>query len=131
MYRVIAVKRTLTRTFVAVDGGMSDNPRPSLYHARYTVQAVGRQHTTATRRVTLAGHHCEAGDLIAEDLPLPADLRAGDLLAIAATGAYHHAMASTYNLIPRPPVVAVTDGRARLVVRREEPEDLMRRDVGF
>lgn len=130
VYRVIAVKRTLTRTFVSVDGGMSDNPRPSLYQAAYTIRAVGRRHAPATRRVTLAGHHCEAGDVIAEDLPLPADLRAGDLLAIAATGAYHHAMASTYNLTCRPPVIVVAGGRARPVVRRERPDDLMRRDVG-
>jgi diaminopimelate decarboxylase len=131
LYRVIAVKRTLTRTFVAVDGGMSDNPRPSLYGARYTARLVGRSSATVTRQATLVGHHCEAGDVIAENVPLPADIRAGDVLAVAATGAYHHSMASTYNLTGRPPVVAVAGGAARLVVRREEIEDLLRREVGL
>jgi diaminopimelate decarboxylase len=131
LYRVIAVKRTLTRTFVAVDGGMSDNPRPSLYGAQYTVRMVGRRHTAATHRATLAGHHCESGDVIAEDVELPADVRAGDVVAVAATGAYNYSMASTYNLTCRPPVIAVLDGRARVVVRREDEDDLMRRDVGL
>ncbi|MFI7130308.1 diaminopimelate decarboxylase [Nonomuraea sp. NPDC050153] len=131
LYRVIAVKRTLTRTFVAVDGGMSDNPRPSLYGARYTARLIGRRSARIDRRVTLVGHHCEAGDVIAEDVPLPSDIKPGDVIVVPATGAYHHSMASTYNLTGRPPVVAVADGAARLVVRREEIDDLLRRDVGL
>ncbi|WP_336206385.1 diaminopimelate decarboxylase [Nonomuraea sp. LPB2021202275-12-8] len=131
LYRVIAVKRTLTRIFVAVDGGMSDNPRPSLYGARYTARLIGRRSAMAAREVTLVGHHCEAGDVIAESVPLPADIRPGDVIAVPATGAYHHSMASTYNLTGRPPVIAVADGAARVVVRREEIDDLLRRDVGL
>ncbi|MFC4114494.1 diaminopimelate decarboxylase [Nonomuraea zeae] len=131
LYRVIAVKRTLTRTFVAVDGGMSDNPRPSLYGARYTARLIGRRSTAPARQVTLVGHHCEAGDVIAESVPLPADVRPGDVVAVPATGAYHYSMASTYNLTGRPPVIAVADGAARVVVRREEIDDLLRRDVGL
>ncbi|MFD1939694.1 hypothetical protein ACFSKW_50385 [Nonomuraea mangrovi] len=110
---------------------MSDNPRPSLYGARYTVRMIGRRSREAMRAATVVGHHYESGDVIAVDVPLPADVRAGDLLAVAATGAYNHSMASTYNLMGRPPVVVVADGRARLVVRREESDDLLRREVGL
>ncbi|MFB9203831.1 diaminopimelate decarboxylase [Nonomuraea spiralis] len=131
LYRVIAVKHTLTRTFVAVDGGMSDNPRPSLYGARYTARLVGRRSAAPARQVTLAGHHCEAGGVIAESVALPADVRPGDVVAVPATGAHHHSMASTYNLTGRPPVIAVADGAARVVVRREDIDDLLRRDVGL
>ncbi|MFC4912770.1 diaminopimelate decarboxylase [Actinomadura gamaensis] len=126
VYRVLGVKRGL----VAVDGGMSDNPRPGLYGARYTARLVGRRTTCAEREVTVVGRHCEAGDVLARDVPLPADVRPGDLLAVPVTGAYHHAMASNYNLVRRPPVVGVGFGRARLLVRRETPEDLLLRDVG-
>ncbi|MDH2425455.1 diaminopimelate decarboxylase [Sphaerisporangium sp. TRM90804] len=131
LYRVIAVKRGLNRTYVSVDGGMSDNPRPALYGARHEVRLVGRAAGGAVRACTVAGHHCEAGDLIARDVPLPEDVHPGDLLAVAATGAYNHSMASTYNQTGRPPVVAVSQGAARLVVRRELTEDLLRRDVGL
>ncbi|MFD5825107.1 diaminopimelate decarboxylase [Lentzea sp. NPDC060358] len=124
LYRVCAVKEG-TRTFVAVDGGMSDNPRPSLYGARYAVRLVGRG--GPTKPVTVVGRHCEAGDVLAENVPLPADVHAGDLLAVPVTGAYHHALASNYNQVCRPPVVAVRDGVARPVVRRETEEDLLRR----
>lgn len=125
LYRVVVVKRGVSRTFVAVDGGMSDNPRPALYGAKYAVRLVGRG--GKPRPVTVVGRHCEAGDVLAEDVPLPADVRAGDLLAVPATGAYHHALASNYNQVCRPPVVAVRDGVARPVVRRETEEDLLRR----
>lgn len=131
LYRVVAVKQGGSRTFVAVDGGMSDNPRPALYGARYAVRLAGRVSREGPRSFTIVGHHCETGDMIAEDVQLPADLRPGDLVALAATGAYHHSMASTYNLVGRPPVVAVHNNRARLLVRREVDEDLMRRDVGL
>ncbi|MET9229291.1 diaminopimelate decarboxylase [Lentzea sp. NPDC003310] len=126
LYRVCAVKRS-TRTFVAVDGGMSDNPRPALYGARYAVRLVGRGGRPET--VTVVGRHCEAGDVLAENVLLPGDVHAGDLLAVPATGAYHHALASNYNQVCRPPVIAVHQGVARPVVRRETEEDLLRRYV--
>ncbi|ORW31920.1 diaminopimelate decarboxylase [Mycobacterium paraense] len=131
LYRVCSVKtRPGGRTFVAVDGGMSDNPRVSLYGAQYTVTLANRHPCGAKQRVTVAGRHCEAGDEIARDIELPADLRPGDLLAVACTGAYHHSMASNYNMVGRPPLVAVKDGRARALVRRETIADLLSRDCG-
>jgi diaminopimelate decarboxylase len=130
LYRVITVKHGTHRTFVAVDGGMSDNPRPALYGARYTVRLVSRHSTAPTTPVTVVGRHCEAGDVVAEDVPLAADVRSGDLLAVAGTGAYHHALASNYNMVPRPPLVRVADGEATLLVRRETEEDLLARDLG-
>ncbi|WP_394620374.1 diaminopimelate decarboxylase [Lentzea sp. JNUCC 0626] len=124
LYRVCAVKRS-TRTFVAVDGGMSDNPRPALYGAKYAVRLIGRG--GRPEPVTVVGRHCEAGDVLAVDVLLPHDVHAGDLLAVPATGAYHHALASNYNQVCRPPVIAVHDGTARPIVRRETEEDLLRR----
>jgi diaminopimelate decarboxylase len=131
LYRVCSVKtQPGGRTFVAVDGGMSDNPRVSLYGSQYTVTLANRHPLGAKQRVTVAGRHCEAGDEIARDIELPADLHAGDLLAVACTGAYHHSMASNYNMVGRPPLVAVKDGRARTLVRRETIADLLSRDCG-
>ena len=130
-YRVVAVKhRPGGRTFVAVDGGMGDNPRVALYGARYTVTVANRHPLGPTQTVTVVGRHCEAGDVIARDVELPTDLHPGDLLAVACTGAYHHSMASTFNMVGRPPVVAVRDGRVRELVRRETTEDLLARDMG-
>ena len=132
LYRVIAVKSQAGgRTFVAVDGGMSDNPRVSLYGAKYTVALANRHSLTPTRTVTVAGRHCEAGDEIARDVELPADIHAGDLLAVACTGAYHHSMASNYNMVARPPLVAVHRGRTCELVRRETLADLLARDRGW
>ncbi|MFC4530690.1 diaminopimelate decarboxylase [Sphaerisporangium dianthi] len=131
LYRVISVKKALNHTYVAVDGGMSDNPRHALYGSPYEVRLVGRRPQGGMRTVTVVGHHCETGDTIAENVPLPADVHPGDLIAVAATGAYHHSMASSYNLTGRPPIVAVGPEGARLLVRREEAGDLMRRDVGL
>jgi diaminopimelate decarboxylase len=131
LYRVVSVKHGPGhRTFVAVDGGMSDNPRTALYGARYTVRAAGRPATPA-QLVTVVGRHCEAGDVVAPDVALPAGIRAGDLLAVAGTGAYNHSMASNYNMVGRPPVIAVRDGAARLLVRRETVSDMRGRDVGL
>ncbi|OMC45301.1 diaminopimelate decarboxylase [Mycobacterium sp. IS-1264] len=131
LYRVCSAKtQPGGRTFVAVDGGMSDNPRVSLYGAQYTVALANRHSLGAKRTVTVAGRHCEAGDEIARDIQLPADVGPGDLLAVACTGSYHHSMASNYNLVCRPPVVAVKDGRAREIVRRETIADLLSRDCG-
>jgi diaminopimelate decarboxylase len=117
------------RTFVSVDGGMSDNIRTALYGARYTARLVSRASAVAGHVVTLVGRHCESGDVVAHDVVLPADIRPGDLVAVPASGAYHRSMASNYNHVTRPPVVAVRDGRARAVVRRETDDDLLRLDV--
>jgi diaminopimelate decarboxylase len=126
-YRVVSVKhRPGGRTFVAVDGGMGDNPRV----ARYTVTVANRHPLGPNQTVTVVGRNCEAGDVVAHDVPLPADLHPGDLLAVACTGAYHHSMASTFNMVGRPPVVAVRDGRIRELVRRETMADLLARDLG-
>ncbi|MEU0789549.1 diaminopimelate decarboxylase [Amycolatopsis sp. NPDC005961] len=129
VYRVCAVKRG-SRTFVAVDGGMSDNARPSLYGARYTTRLVGRRSKAKRLPMTVVGRHCEAGDVLADGLLLPGDLHAGDLLAVPCTGAYHYSLASNYNQVGRPPLVGVKDGVATLLVRRETEEDLSRRDLG-
>jgi diaminopimelate decarboxylase len=131
LYRVLSVKRTTGRVFVAVDGGMSDNPRPALYGARYTVRRVGRASDAPMRSATVVGRHCEAGDVLADAVELPDDIRPGDVLAVPASGAYQVSMASGYNMTGRPPVVAVSGGRSRLLVRRESFEDLRHRDVGL
>ncbi|MFE2322932.1 diaminopimelate decarboxylase [Streptomyces sp. NPDC059385] len=130
LYRVLAVKHTGDTVFVAVDGGMSDNPRPALYGARYAPRLIGRASTAAPRTATVVGRHCEAGDVLAAGVELPGDVRPGDLIAVPVAGAYQLSMASGYNMVGRPPVVAVHEGAARLLVRRETLEDLRRRDVG-
>jgi len=131
VYQVRGVKtQPGGRTFVAVDGGMSDNPRVSLYGAKYTVALANRHSLAPKQRVTVAGRHCESGDEIARDVELPADVHPGDLLAVACTGAYHHSMASNYNMVGRPPIIAVKDGRPRELVRRETTADLLSRDRG-
>nr|WP_232835820.1 hypothetical protein [Actinocorallia populi] len=131
VYRVVGVKRSAAgRVFVTVNGGMSDNPRPGLYGARYSARLIGRVPSAADRTVTVVGRHCETGDVLVRDARLPADVRPGDLVAVFCTGAYHHSMASNYNLVRRPPVIAVGQGAARALIRRESEEDLLRRDVG-
>ncbi|SDD93837.1 diaminopimelate decarboxylase family protein, partial [Actinokineospora iranica] len=126
LYRVVAVKNQ----FIAVDGGMSDNPRPALYGARYSIRLTGRRSAAPLTPRTVVGRHCEAGDIVAENVPLPSDIHPGDLLAVPATGAYHQTMASNYNAVGRPPLVAVHGGLTDLLVRRETEEDLLRRDLG-
>ena len=119
------------RTYVSVDGGMSDNIRTALYDADYTCALASRTSAAAPMLSRVVGKHCESGDIVVRDVHLPADLAPGDLLAVAATGAYCRSMASNYNLLGRPPVVAVRDGAARVVIRRETVEDLLRlEDVG-
>ena len=116
------------RTYVSVDGGMPDNPRYALYQSRYTALIANRPDAPQDTRVTIAGRCCESGDLIGEDMPLQTAQR-GDILAVLTTGAYNFAMASNYNRLPRPPVIFVKDGEARVVVKRETYEDLVRNDV--
>jgi diaminopimelate decarboxylase len=127
LYTVGTVKEVPgVRTYVAVDGGMSDNPRPMLYGARYEADLADRFGGGTEARIV--GMHCESGDILVPEATLD-DPRPGDVLVIPATGAYGHAMASNYNAVPRPPVIFCSDGNARVVVRRETYEDLTLRDV--
>ncbi|MFF4217835.1 diaminopimelate decarboxylase [Streptosporangium nondiastaticum] len=131
LYEVGTVKELPgLRTYVSVDGGMSDNIRTALYDAEYSVALVSRTSAAAPMLSRVVGKHCESGDIVVRDAFLPADLAPGDLLAVPATGAYCRSMASNYNHALRPPVVAVADGAARVIVRRETEEDLLRLDVG-
>jgi len=117
------------RTYVSVDGGMSDNIRTALYDADYTVVLASRASDAEPMLCRVVGKHCEAGDIVVRDAWLPADLAPGDLLAVAATGAYCRSMASNYNTVPRPPVIAVGEGATRVLVRRESLDDLFALDV--
>lgn len=117
------------RTYVAVDGGMGDNPRPVLYGSGYEAFLPRDPFAERERRVTIVGKHCESGDVLIRDAAVPSDLKVGDLIATPVTGGYGYSMASTYNKVPRPPVVFVRDGDARVVVRRETYDDMMRFDV--
>ena len=117
-------------TFLAVDGGMGDNPRPALYTARYHAALAGRMLEPAAEDVRVVGRYCESGDVLVERVALPR-ARAGEVLAIPVSGAYHLAMASTYNAVPRPAVVFVREGAARLVRRRETTDDLLRPELGW
>ncbi|WP_442946307.1 diaminopimelate decarboxylase [Oerskovia sp. USHLN155] len=121
---------TTVRTYVSIDGGMSDNIRPALYGANYHAELANRLSDAAPVLARVVGKHCESGDIVVHDVLLPGDVRAGDLLAVAATGAYGRSMASNYNHVPRPPVVAVTDGGTRVLVRRETEDDLLALDLG-
>jgi diaminopimelate decarboxylase len=127
LYRVGVVKQAATTTYVAVDGGMSDNPRPQLYGARYGAVLAGRAGEEAAGTYAVCGKHCESGDVLIESVALP-EPRRGDLLAVPATGAYTLAMGSNYNAVPRPAAVLVADGEARLIRRRETLDDLLRHD---
>jgi diaminopimelate decarboxylase len=129
VYRVGVVKRIPgVRTYVSVDGGMSDNIRPALYGAPYEAHAAGRMHDSHDMMATVVGKHCESGDLLVHDARLPSDLKPGDLLCIPATGAYTYSMASNYNRVPRPPIIMVSGGEATTIVARETIEDLLRLD---
>ena len=129
LYTVGAVKEIPgVRTFVAVDGGMGDNIRPALYDAQYEAVAAGLMGEEPTRQVTVAGKYCESGDILVRDAHLPSPVP-GDVLALPASGAYSPSMASNYNLNPRPAIVLAREGKARLLRRRETPEDMMRNDV--
>lgn len=108
---------------------MSDNIRPALYDAKYEAHLANRRSNAALAPARLVGKHCETGDILIRDLQLPSDIAPGDLIAIPATGAYNRSMASNYNHVPRPPVVSVLNGSAKIIVRRENYEDLLRLDV--
>ena len=131
IYEIGTVKRIPgVRTYVSVDGGMSDNIRPPLYGARYEAFLANRTNDPVGARVSVAGKHCESGDVLIRDVHLPDDVAAGDLLCIPATGAYTYSMASNYNRVPRPAVVMVHEGEATEIIRRETYEDLLRYDIG-
>jgi diaminopimelate decarboxylase len=134
LYEVGTVKEVqldsdASRTYVAVDGGMSDNIRPALYDADYSCTIAGRVSEATPALARVVGKHCESGDIVVKDEFLPSDIRAGDLLAVPGTGAYCRSLSSQYNHLPRPPVVAVRRGAAREIVRRETIEDLLALDV--
>ncbi|MEU8073506.1 MULTISPECIES: diaminopimelate decarboxylase [unclassified Micromonospora] len=118
------------RAYVSVDGGMSDNIRTALYDASYSATVANRTSAAQPILARVVGKHCESGDIVVKDEFLPADVQPGDLVAVPGTGAYCRSMASNYNHVPRPPVVAVREGRARLIVRRETEDDLLALDVG-
>lgn len=131
VYTVGTVKQIPgVRTYISVDGGMSDNPRPVLYGSGYEAFLPRAVNAERPERARLVGKHCESGDVLIFDAGLPADVAIGDLLATPVTGAYGHSMASNYNKLTRPPVVFAQGGAARLVVRRETYEDLVQCDVG-
>jgi diaminopimelate decarboxylase len=135
LYEVGTVKDVLLdhgarRRYVAVDGGMSDNIRTALYDADYSCALASRASAAPPVLVRVVGKHCESGDVVVRDEFLPGDVGRGDLLAVPGTGAYCRSMASSYNHVPRPPVVAVRDGRARVIVRRETEDDLLALDAG-
>jgi diaminopimelate decarboxylase len=129
LYTVGAVKRaSAATTYVTVDGGMSDNPRPAMYNARYTAMLANRADEESTGAYAVAGKHCESGDVLIERVELP-EPRRGDLLAVPVTGAYTLAMSSTYNAVPRPAAVLVGNGEARMIRRRETVDDLLSLEV--
>jgi len=135
LYTVGTIKDVLVeganvRKYVSIDGGMSDNVRPSLYGADYSVRLANRSSDAEPALVRIAGKHCESGDIVVHADYLPGDVRPGDIVGVPATGAYGWAMASNYNYLGRPPVVAVIDGEARVIVRGETEEDLLSRDMG-
>lgn len=135
LYQVGTVKDVVledgkTRTYVSVDGGMSDNIRPSLYGAEYSAILANRISTAPVTSSRLVGKHCESGDIIIRDIAMPSDIVPGDVIAVPATGAYGRSMASNYNHILRPPVIAVRDGQSRTIIRREKISDLLALEEG-
>jgi diaminopimelate decarboxylase len=118
------------RSYVSVDGGMSDNIRTALYDAEFTAVLASRHSDAPAGPTRIVGKHCETGDVVVRDVALPGDLAPGDLIAVAATGAYCRSMSSSYNFLPRPPVLAAAAGRARPLIRRETVADLLALDVG-
>jgi diaminopimelate decarboxylase len=135
LYRVGTVKPVqldggASRLYVAVDGGMSDNIRTALYAAEYSATLASRRSAAPPALARVVGKHCEGGDILVRDEFLPADIADDDLIAVPAAGAYSRSMASNYNHVPRPPVIAVHDGKINILIRRETIEDLLALDVG-
>jgi len=128
--RDVALEHGAVRRYVSVDGGMSDNIRTALYDADYSCALASRLSAAPPALTRVVGRHCESGDVLVKDEFLPSDVTAGDLLAVPGTGAYCRSMASQYNHVPRPPVIAVRDGAARPLLRRETEADLLALDVG-
>jgi len=122
---------TATRKYVSIDGGMSDNARPSLYGADYSAILASRSSASKAAISRVVGKHCESGDVVVRDCYLPEDIGPSDLLAVAATGAYCHSLASNYNYLPRPAIVAVIDGETKLIMRAETEADMFARDPGY
>ena len=118
------------RVYVSVDGGMSDNARHALYGADFSARLASRTSDADPVLARVVGRHCESGDIVVDAEYLPGDVTPGDLLAVPATGAYCYSLASNYNYVPRPPVIAIRDGEARVIVRGESVHDLLARDVG-
>lgn len=117
------------RKYISIDGGMSDNARPALYDAEYFALLANRKSASASTNSRLVGKHCETGDIVISEIELPADIAPNDLIAVPATGAYGRSMASNYNHVPKPPVISVKDGKARVIVRRETEADLLNLDI--
>jgi diaminopimelate decarboxylase len=126
----VALDGGASRRYVSVDGGMSDNVRTALYDADYSATLAGRRSSAPPVLSRVVGKHCESGDVVVKDEFLPGDTGPGDLLVVPGTGAYCRSMASQYNHVPRPPVVAVRDGASRVLLRRETEDDLLALDVG-
>jgi diaminopimelate decarboxylase len=120
-----------SRKYVSIDGGMSDNPRPSLYSADYSAVLASRSSGVEPVISRVVGKHCESGDIVVRDCYLPADISPNDLLAVAATGAYCHSLASNYNYLPRPAMIAVVEGKVKLLMRAESEADMLSRDPGY
>jgi diaminopimelate decarboxylase len=125
----VEVSAGLTRNYLSVDGGMSDNIRTALYDASYSCVLANRTSDAEPVLSRVVGKHCESGDIVVRDVYLPVDIEPGDLLAVPVTGAYCRPLASNYNHLGRPPVIAVRSGQARVIVRRETIDDLLRLDV--
>jgi diaminopimelate decarboxylase len=115
------------RTYVTVDGGMSDNPRPITYQSKYRAVLANRMSAALTQTVTVAGKHCESGDILIKDITLPST-EPGDILVVLGTGAYNYSMASNYNRLPKPAAVLVADGESNSILKRETCQDLIRQD---
>jgi diaminopimelate decarboxylase len=115
------------RTYITVDGGMSDNPRPITYQSKYRAAIADRMSADLTQTVTIAGKHCESGDVLIKDIQLP-ETHPGDTLVVFATGAYNYSMASNYTRLPKPAAIVVRNGESSLIIKRETREDLLRHD---
>ena len=130
IYKVGAIKRRGDKIWILTDGGMTDNPRYAMYGARYSCLPVADPGRERNEKVSIAGPYCESGDVIIEDLPMP-KIEAGELIAVPVSGAYHLSMASNYNGSRKPAVLWLEKGQARIIVRREMIDDLLKRDVGL